>query len=217
MHDFSDYKTFKELFRDLYYTKMTINDAEIKQNEFNSKLDDLQIYKPRKLEYIEAKNSLINNAENFYKGREKIINGFKEGIFPFLYDDDDDDDDDKPKQQQISKKSIKTDANAFNKWINEEEAGINRELLKEHFNFQRPSDMLKNLYKTNDRKKNSKLVSVINSGLKDLEDEVGDMSEEERKNEKPDEIVKIVKQTKQFNKQNQKGQGLKILTTKSNI
>ena len=44
---------------------MTINDAEIKQNEFNSKLDDLQIYKPRKLEYIEAKNSMINNPENF--------------------------------------------------------------------------------------------------------------------------------------------------------
>ena len=193
---------------------MTINDAEIKQNEFNSKLDDWQIYKPRKLEYIEAKNSLINNPENFYKGREKIINGFKEGIFPFLYDDDNND---KPKQQHICKKSIKTDANAFNKWINEEEAGLNRELFKEHFNFQRPSDMLKNLYKTNDRKKNNKLVSVINSGLKDLEDEVEDMSEEERKNEKPDEIVKIVKEILEFNKKNQKGQGLKILTTKPNI
>ena len=72
--------------------------------------------------------------------------------------------------------------------------------------------MLKNLYKTNDRKKNNKLVSVINSGLKDLEDELEDMSEEERKNEKPDEIVKIVKEILEFNKQNQKGQGLNILT-----
>ena len=190
---------------------MTINDAQIKQNEFNLKLKDLEIYEARKQEYIKAKNSLINNAENFYKGREKIIEGFKKKIFPFESDDD------KPKQQQISKKLIKTDVNACNKWINEKEAGINRELSKEHLNFQRPSDMLKNLYKTNDRKKNNKLVSVINSGLKDLEDELEDMSEEERKNEKPDEIVKIVKQTKQFNKQNQKGQGLKILTTKSNI
>ena len=30
-YDFSDFKTFDELFRDLYYEKMTINDAEIRQ------------------------------------------------------------------------------------------------------------------------------------------------------------------------------------------
>ena len=72
--------------------------------------------------------------------------------------------------------------------------------------------MLKNLYKTNHKKKNKKLVSVINSGLKDLKDEIEDMSEKERENEKPDEIVKIVKEIIEFNKQNQEGQGLKILT-----
>ena len=72
--------------------------------------------------------------------------------------------------------------------------------------------MLKNLYKTNHKKKNKKLVSVINSGLKDLEDEIEDMSEKERENEKPDGIVKIVKEIIEFNKQNQEGQGLKILT-----
>ena len=72
--------------------------------------------------------------------------------------------------------------------------------------------MLKNLYKANHKKKNKKLVSVINSGLKDLEDEIEDMSEKERENEKPDEIVKIVKEIIEFNKQNQEGQGLKILT-----
>ena len=72
--------------------------------------------------------------------------------------------------------------------------------------------MLKNLYKTNHKKKKKKLVSVINSGLKDLEDEIEDMSEKERENEKPDEIVKIVKEIIEFNKQNQEGQVLKILT-----
>ena len=34
-YDFSDYKTFKELFRDLYYRKITIDDAERKQDEFD--------------------------------------------------------------------------------------------------------------------------------------------------------------------------------------
>ena len=72
--------------------------------------------------------------------------------------------------------------------------------------------MLKNLYKTNDKKKNNKLVSVINSGLKDIKEEIKDMSEEERENEEPDKIIKIVEEILRFNKQNQEGQGLKILT-----
>ena len=43
--------------------------------------------------------------------------------------------------------------------------------LKKYFNFQRPSDMLKSLYKVNTNQ-NNKLVNVINSGLKDLKEEI---------------------------------------------
>ena len=103
--------------------------------------------------------------------------------------------------------------NAFNEWINKEETDINRELLKKHFNFQRLSSMAKSLYKTNDRKKNNELVSVINSGLKDLKKEIKVMSKEEREIEKPDMIVEIVEEILKFNKQNQQGQDLKILTS----
>ena len=56
----------------------------------------------------------------------------------------------------------------MNGLINKEESEINKDLFKEHFNFQRPSDMLKYLHRANDRKKNNKLVIVINSGLEDL-------------------------------------------------
>ena len=72
--------------------------------------------------------------------------------------------------------------------------------------------MLKNLYQINDKEKKNKLVNVINSGLKDLKEEIKKMSEEERKIEKPDEIVKIVREILKFNKQNQEGKGIKILT-----
>ena len=41
-YDFSDFKTFSELFRDLYYIKMTINDKEMEQNEFDAKLNALK-------------------------------------------------------------------------------------------------------------------------------------------------------------------------------
>ena len=47
----------------------------------------LKAYVPRDNKYIEAKNKLVNNVENFYKGREKIIEGFKNGVFPVYYDE----------------------------------------------------------------------------------------------------------------------------------
>ena len=72
MYDFSDFKTFNELFRDLYYKKMTMNDAEIRQNKFNSKHDALDNCSPKNKKYIGAKNSLINNAKNFYEGRKRF-------------------------------------------------------------------------------------------------------------------------------------------------
>ena len=111
-------------------------------------------------------------------------------------------------QYPSEEEETKTDMNKFSKYIAEEETDINDELFKKHFNFQRPSSMVKDLYKTNHGEKNSKLVSVINSGLKDFKE----MSKEEREIEKPNEIVEIVKEILNFNKQNQQGQGLKILT-----
>ena len=72
--------------------------------------------------------------------------------------------------------------------------------------------MLALLNKTNDTEKNNKLVNLINSGLKDLKEEIKKMSKEEIENERPDEIVRVVKMILDFNKQNQQGKGLKILT-----
>ena len=69
------------------------------------------------------------------------------------------------------------------------------------------------LNKTNDTEKNNKLVNLINSGLKDLKEEIKKMSEVEIENENPESIVNIVQKILNFNKQNQqRGQGLKILT-----
>ena len=46
-YDISNYKTCNELYRDLYYKKMTINDTEIRQNEFNSIRHTLNNYSPK--------------------------------------------------------------------------------------------------------------------------------------------------------------------------
>ena len=72
--------------------------------------------------------------------------------------------------------------------------------------------MLKYLYQTNDKEKKHKLVNVINSGLKDLNEEIKKMSEKEKEIEDPELIVEIVEEILKFNEQNQQGQGIKILT-----
>ena len=82
--------------------------------------------------------------------------------------------------------------NKFNEWVNKQETSINTELFKKYFKIQRPSDMPKYLYQTNDGKKNHELVNMINSELKGLKKEIKKMCKEKRKIEKPDKIVKIV-------------------------
>ena len=71
--------------------------------------------------------------------------------------------------------------NKISKYIAEEETDINEELFNKYFKIQKPSDMLMYLNKTNDKEENNKLVNMINSGLKDLEEEIKKMSEEEKK------------------------------------
>ena len=85
-------------------------------------------------------------------------------------------------------------------------------MFQEYIKYQRPSDMLKDLYRVNDKKENSKLLDVIKSGLSDLKNETENMDEKEKKTEKPNEIIDVVEEILEFNKQKQEGKGLKILT-----
>ena len=68
------------------------------------------------------------------------------------------------------------------------------------------------LNKTNDKTKNNEAVNVINSGLKDLKEEIKNMFNEEKEIEDPELMVKNVEEILKFNEQNQQGKGLKILT-----
>ena len=86
-YDFSDYKTFKGLFRELYYKKPTIDYVERKQDEITEVKGALNAYAPRYDKYVEAKNKLVNDVKNFYKGRQKIIAGFINGVFPVYCDE----------------------------------------------------------------------------------------------------------------------------------
>ena len=105
-------------------------------------------------------------------------------------------------EQEEKQKPTKDDAIALNKEIIDEETDKNEELFKKYFKFQRPSDMLMYLNKTNDKEKNNELVSLINSGLKVLKEEIKKMSQEKKEIEDPESIVGIVEKILKFNEQN---------------
>ena len=104
---------------------------------------------------------------NFTKGEKKNSEGFKNGVFPLYYDNRYHEERMKYEEEE-KQKPTKDDLITLNKSIIDEEKNINEELFKKYFNFQRPSNMLMFLNKTNDKEKNNKLVSLINSGLEDL-------------------------------------------------
>ena len=197
----------------------------------------LKHYAPRDNKYVEAKNKLVINVENLYKEKEKIIEGFKNGVFPVYYgnreefSEDEEDEEDEEEQNPIEvdsnalikqitdeekqeeQKPIKYDYKTLIKQITDEEKDINDEIFKKYFKVRMPSDMLVFLNnKNNDTEMKDQLVNLTNSGLKDLKGEIKKMSKAEIENEKPDKIVNIVEKILEFNEQNQQGQGIKILT-----
>ena len=115
-------------------------------------------------------------------------------------------------QEKQDKKTINTDE--YIDWmINKEDAHINQEIFLKYFIIQKRSFMYKVLRTMNDKEKNSNLVNIFNSALKDLKEDIKDMSEAEKEIEKTDEIVRVVEMILELNKiKQQKGQGIKILT-----
>ena len=199
----------------------------------------LKAYAPRDNKYVEAKNKLVNNVENFYKGKEKIIKEFENKLFPVYYDEayehrlkaqketEEEEKEQKRRKgeqeeifpekfddEDIQKEQDKPSSSdeVINSIINKEGLYILDKLFKKHFKVEKPNLMYKVLSETNDKEKNNKLVNIFNSGLKDLENEIKNMSKRERKIKKPNNIVTVVKKIFDFNKHAQEGQGIKILT-----
>ena len=77
--------------------------------------------------------------------------------------------------------------------VNKEDEHINQEIFQKYFKIQKPSLMYKVLRKIYDKERNSKLVDIFNSALKDLKKDTDNMSKAEKETEKPDEIVRAVK------------------------
>ena len=63
---------------------MTIDEAELRQDEFNAVLGVLSIYTSRDQKYIEAKNKRLDNAKNLTSGEKKLLKALKWNITAFF-------------------------------------------------------------------------------------------------------------------------------------
>ena len=134
--------------------------------------------------------------------RDDIIDLFEKGTFPYKGN----------VFKTKEKESITERTKKIFEYAEDKSKGINYELFKKYFYSSLPSALVKKLYETKNKNENNELVNVIKSRLIDLKDEIEKMSEEEKKIEKPNEIVNIVEEILEFNREKQSGQGLKILT-----
>ena len=105
------------------------------------------------------------------------------------------------------------DYKKLNRLINLKSRDTNDELVMKHFLVQHLGALLKKFKKLkNNAEKNKIQTDLINSGLRDLKEEIENMNEQEKETENPNEIVNIVEKILEFNRQ-QSRQGLKILTS----
>ena len=163
-YDFSDYRTFKELFRELYYKKTTIGYVERKQDEITGVMGALKAYAPRDNKYVEAKNKLVNNVKNFHKGREKSIERFKNRVLALYCDE-------RHENQMKAQREIeKEEGKEFLKYIENKSKDICYILFSCYFNFEKPSDLAKKLFEIKDKKKNNDFVKEIKNRWSNLND-----------------------------------------------
>ena len=125
------------------------------KNKYNKKIDRLSAKNKKKLDYKQLRlsdNYLYSSEEEQEEEQEKQEKQ-----------------EEKQEKQEEQKKQDKKpfDPDKVIEWMtNKERASIHNELFK------KPIVMYKVLYETNNKEKNSKLVNIFNSGLKDLEKEI---------------------------------------------
>ena len=104
------------------------------------------------------------------------------------------------------------DYKKLNRLIDTKTRNINDELVRKYFLVQDHGSLLEKLLRLRNNPERNKIqVDLINSGLKNLKKEIGDMSKEEIKIGNPNETVNLVEKILAFNRQ-QQGQILKIPT-----
>ena len=141
----------------------------------------------RNTEKIKEKKRVLESARKLQNTGKDIINLFEEGIFPYrgnvnTFKNQ--------KKSQMKKKESKE--NGFFEYIENELKGINYDLFRKYFNFETPIQLTKNLFEIKNKNKNNDFVEELKNIWSKLNDEIEEMSNDEKKIEKLHKILKIV-------------------------
>ena len=149
--NFNKVKTSLDLASNIYRKKSLLKDAENEQRKIKILLNKLRKHNPTKLIKINAKEETLIAAEKLLNNRQEVIDVFKTSIFPYI------------DGFQIKEESeeLEHDIKKFIKYTENKAKEINYDLFKNYFNFVVPSALAKQLYATEDKNKNNKLVKEI--------------------------------------------------------
>ena len=94
----------------------------------------------------------MTNVKNFYKEREKIIEGFKDKIFPYNIDEEWEKDvryeNEVEEVNNVRNENGPIDSKKINRLTDAKERDINDELVRNHFLVQDLGDLLEKLQKS---------------------------------------------------------------------
>ena len=82
--NFNKFKNSIDLASNIYRDKKLLKDAENEQHNIKILLNKLRNYNPTKPKKIEAKKETLIAAEKLLNNRQKVIDTFKTGIFPYI-------------------------------------------------------------------------------------------------------------------------------------
>ena len=134
---------------------------------------------------VKERNRVLESARKLSGVRDEIINLFEKGIFPykdnvFKTKEKKSEEESEEESEENKLERIKDDYKKFIKYIEDESKSITLNCSKDIlFNFVVPSALVKQLYKSKNKKDNNKLVHVIKTGLSDLKDEIKKIPENE--------------------------------------
>ena len=236
-YDFTDYRPLLAFFKAIYYRSINIEEAEAIQEEFNDVYGALEIYKPIKKPYIEKRRKFLINANNFYKGREMIIDAFKNEVFPMVptgFSEDEEPSESRDEEEKDGRlRTIKEEEEALEKIAVDDL--LEPALVKKYFKNDSLTDMFEQFrYRVKNQSKISAKkikMTLIEAGLEKLKSYMRNMTENEIKNKKLDVLPNFIEEvligdrmndmppleSEEDAVQRQQGQGLKIMTPKQMI
>ena len=134
-----------------------------------------------------------------FHAKEDITGFFEKGIFPFKGNVF------KTKEEEEIKEKTKEEKieefiNNVISFIEKESKDIDNDLFKKYFDFSTPVALTKKLSEIKDARENSRFVKEIKNRWSNLKDKIEEMSKEEIKNEKPNEILGIINEILSLNK-----------------